>query len=148
MLLLLLLRLWGSIFVKPCTNFHTPPFYLITGLKHKSRSCLLLHQCDISSLAVFVLLPTQQWADTMGVPSTTDWGGESTTAPSGAAPPTAAAATTTTTTTTTTTFNQDDWMGPAGTTTTKDWGADDGGDWGGAEPQVSGELLSNSIIYW
>ena len=27
-------------------------------------------------------------------------------------------------------------MGGAGTTTTKDWGADDG-DWGGAEPQVS-----------
>ena len=76
----------------------------------------------------------------MGVTTTGDWGEETTTAPSGAAPPTAA-----TTTTTTTTYNQDDWMGPAGTTTTKDWGADDGGDWGGAEPQVSGELLSNTF---
>ncbi len=80
----------------------------------------------------------------MGVPSAGDWGDEPTVPPTVAAPPTAPATTAATTPAATTTFNQDDWMGGAGTTTTKDWGADDGGDWGAAEPQVSKwELFSN-----
>ncbi len=66
----------------------------------------------------------------MGVPSSGNWGDEPTvpvvTPSTGVAP---------TTTTTAATYNQDDWMGGAGTTTTKDWGADDG-DWGAAEPKV------------
>ena len=70
------------------------------------------------------------------MPSAGDWGDEPTVPPTVAAPPTAPATTAATTPAATTTFNQDDWMGGAGTTTTKDWGADDGGDWGAAEPQV------------
>ncbi len=79
----------------------------------------------------------------MGVPSSGNWGDEPT-VPTGTAPATGVAPPTTTTTTTgggatatTTPYNQDDWMGAAGTTTTKDWGADDGGDWGAAEPKVT-----------
>ena len=38
-----------------------------------------------------------------------------------------------------------DWNMAAGaTTTTHDWGAEDGGDWGSTEPKVGGHTQSNS----
>nr|Q4KTE2.1 RecName: Full=Small ribosomal subunit protein uS2; AltName: Full=40S ribosomal protein SA [Suberites domuncula]AAX48876.1 SA [Suberites domuncula] len=78
-----------------------------------------------------------QWADTMGVPSGGDWGDEPVTTapvPTGGAPP-VASTTATPATNTGSGFNQDDWSVP--TTKTKDWGADDGGEWGNTEPKAS-----------
>ena len=82
-----------------------------------------------------LLEPTEQWADT----ATGDWGADVSTAP--IIPGGQAAAVTTGGAAATTTpgfmASDQDWnVGP--TTSTKDWGADDTGDWGNAEPKATG----------